>query len=164
MKQSLPILDLNVDQEAFIREQSIVWLRTLQPTDRPLWGMMTPQHMIEHLIFIYENSLGERAVNLLIEEEKLPKYLSFLRSNYGFSQNFKFGMIPENELVPLKYGSIDLAIKALEQKIHSFFELINADYLQYTLHPYYGKLNRVDSILFQFKHTMHHLMQFGWVS
>ncbi|MEZ5009150.1 MAG: hypothetical protein R2753_13450 [Chitinophagales bacterium] len=163
MKQSLPILNLAVNQELFIKKESIDLLKTLQSNMQPLWGMMTPQHMIEHLIFIYENSIGEREVKLLVEEEKLPKFQAFLRSNYGFSQNFKFGMLPENELVPLKYDSIEEAIIELENYIKKFFEMVDSDSFLFMMHPYYGKLNKEDAILFQFKHTMHHLMQFGLI-
>ena len=160
MASELPILDLKVDQEKFIRIESINLLKQLQPNDKALWGMMKPQYMIEHLIFIYENSIGLREIKLLVPEEKLPKFQAFLRSNYGFSQNFKFAMLPENELVPLTHESLESAIQNLEQLIDRFFELISKEDFKSTLHPYYGKLNKEDSILFQFKHTMHHLMQF----
>ncbi len=161
MKQELPILDLAINQENFIKIELLELLGQLSDQSKPLWGMMTAQHMVEHLIFIFENSSGVREIKLLIPEDKLPKYVAFLRSNYGFTRNFKFAMLPENELVSLRYDSLEESLEALEENIKMFFEYINAVNFSNTIHPYYGSLNKEDSILFQYKHAMHHLMQFG---
>jgi hypothetical protein len=110
IKHQLPILDLSVDKEEFITKKTIGLLLELNENSKPLWGAMKAQYMIEHLCFIVENSLGKREVPMLTPEDKLEKYKAFLNSPYGFMQNFKFPMLPENELVPLKTADINAAI------------------------------------------------------
>lgn len=162
-KQQLPILDLSVDQVHFLEVTTFELLGKLKVDDQPLWGMMTPQHMVEHLIFIQENSLGIREVAQITPEDKLPKFQAFLRSNYGFSRNFKFAILPENNLLDLRYESLEEAIVQLKEITNQLLVYINQNEFEYTDHPYYGQLDKNDTILFQFKHNMHHLMQFDLV-
>jgi hydroxymethylglutaryl-CoA reductase len=162
-KHQLPVLDLSVDKEEFITKKTIGLLLELNENSKPLWGAMTAQHMIEHLCFIVENSLGKRAVPILTPEDKLEKYKAFLNSPYGFMQNFKFPMLPENELLPLKTADINAAIIWYSELVSELVELIHQPTFTTTPHPMYGPLNKEETLQFHYKHNQHHLMQFGLV-
>ena len=166
MSERTPLVELNiaVDREAFVRETAVGLLRTLKVDAVPLWGMMTAQHMVEHLIYITENTLGIRSVELLIPVEKLGRYKAFLMSNNGFMRNFKFPLLPANELSPLTYASLEDALNAFEQINMEVISSLNSPEFESAPHPFYGQMNREEAIMFQFKHLMHHLMQFGLVN
>jgi oxepin-CoA hydrolase/3-oxo-5,6-dehydrosuberyl-CoA semialdehyde dehydrogenase len=125
--------------------------------------MMTPQHMIEHLCFILENSLGIREVPMLTPTDKLEKFKAFLNSPYGFMQNFKFPMLPVNELVPLKTADLNAAIQWYSDLANELIHLINQEDFTTTPHPMYGPLNQEETLTFHYKHLQHHLMQFKLV-
>jgi len=160
-KPQLPVLNIDVDREAFVKHGGLELLRALDPSAKADWGMMTAQHMVEHLIYITENILGEREVQLITPEDKLPKYKAFLMGKLGFMQNFKFPLLPENELVPLKNESYEKAVSEFAGITDRLFGLLNNEGFETSLHPMYGPLNREQVIMFQFKHMTHHLMQFG---
>jgi len=162
-KYQLPVLDLSENKEAFLTHKTVGLLLQLNSNSQPLWGMMTAQHMIEHLCFIVENSLGKREVPILTPEDKLEKYKAFLNSPYGFMQNFKFPMLPESELVPLKTTNINAAIQWYSDLANELLDFVQQEDFTTTPHPMYGPLNKEETLLFHYKHLQHHLMQFGLI-
>lgn len=161
-KTDYVLLPMDTDRERFIRVEVPAFLRGLSPDARPLWGIMSPRHMVEHLIYITGNLVGDRPVEVFTPAEKLPRYLEFLRSPYGFMRNFKFPLLPREETMPLVFGSLEEAVDGLDTIQDRFFDLVKSPLFTTLTHPIYGELNRGDAVLFQFKHVAHHLMQFGW--
>ena len=47
-------------------------LNKLQKDQMPLWGKMTPQHMVEHLYKTVQASINEITLNIYTEEKKIP--------------------------------------------------------------------------------------------
>lgn len=162
-KVQLPILDISLDKTEFLKTEAVNLLLRLKADKKPLWGMMTAHHMVEHLCYIIENSVGKRQLKTLTPEEKLPKFKTFLMSEYGFTQNFKFPLLPENELVPLRTEDISEAIELYSALIDEMDELINRANFTTTPHPIYGPLNKEETLMFHYKHLQHHLSQFGLV-
>lgn len=160
----LPILNIKVDKSEFLKTDALNLMLTLKAETKPLWGMMTAHHMIEHLCYIIENSVGRRKIETITPEEKLPKFKQFLMSPYGFTQNFKFPLLPENDLVPLRTKDIAEAIELYVELVGEMIELINQPDFTTTPHPMYGPLNKEETLMFHYKHLQHHLSQFGLVS
>lgn len=154
-------LDIDTDREAFVRRKAPELLRNLDPGAEAVWGSMTPQHMVEHLTYITENSLGRRKFPLLIPEEKLPKYKAFLMSNRGFMRNFKFPLLPDEGLPALKHENYESAMEEFVAVNKEFLDMVNDPSFETAPHPFYGQMVREEAIMFQFKHFTHHLMQFG---
>ena len=50
----------------------------LEPTAKPLWGLMSPQHVIEHLATVVKVSTGKRPVKLYLTLEEGDKIKSKL--------------------------------------------------------------------------------------
>jgi len=47
-------------------------LSRLTIDQKPLWGKMTPQHMVEHLYKTIQASINEINLNVFTEERKIP--------------------------------------------------------------------------------------------
>ena len=154
-------VNLDVNYRAFISVDALEFISALDVNQKPLWGMMTPQHMIEHLIYILENSSDKREMKLVIPEEKVEKSQAFLRSNRSLPVNFKFPLLPEDKLVDLKFINMGTAVSALEEEVTYFLIYIDSEKFTTVVHPFYGALNRDEILLFQYKHFVHHLRQFG---
>lgn len=126
----------------------------------PLFGIMTAQHMIEHLILTVKLSYGRIK---LPEFEPTVKQLSqkqaLLFTDIGFPKGIIAPGIGEN-LLPLRYPDLDSAkielLKSLEAYNAHFADFPN----DLTFHPRFGKLNHDEWERFHRKHFDHHLGQF----
>ncbi len=127
---------------------------------KPVFGKMTSQHMVEHLIITIELSIGKIGYPPF---EPSQKALNAKQSLLFSSQEMPMGMTAPNDsgiLLPLKYPSLKLAKNALMtawQEFHSYFEA-NSDVKH--VHPRFGLLDYHEWQRFHFKHMMHHFKQF----
>ena len=132
----------------------------LKANTKPLWGKMTPQHMVEHLILAMRMSTRKIKLECFNPPEKLPALKRFLMSSRPLPKLFVNPAIGEN-LLPLEYTSLEEAKKILKQEI--------ADYLNYfelnpevkAINVTFGELNKAEWDIFHKKHFIHHLSQFG---
>lgn len=151
-----------MEKENFLRTKLIGLLQQIPP-DRPaLWGRMNLQQVIEHLA---KDAVPVASGRLLIEKiltapEKLPAMRAFLHSEKPFRQNTPN---PLMELVPPPpvYKTIQGAIGALHQELIYFFETFEKNPLLKTRNPFFGDLNFDDNVQLLYKHSLHHLRQFG---
>ncbi len=152
---------MEADQIKFLTSEVPKYLNKLKSESSPKWGIMSAQHMVEHLIYILENSSDKREMELLIPKEKLERSKAFLLSDYGLVPNFKFPLLPEGKTVPLKFGHLTEALNAWMQELDYFLSYVDDESFKTVMHPFFGSLNREEISLFQYKHHAHHLMQFG---
>lgn len=135
-------------------------IENLLPDTKPLWGIMSTQHMIEHLLMTVKVSNGKIKVECFNPPEKLPTLKRFLLSERPLPKNFINPIIGER-LLPLQFDSLKNAIDNLVLEIkayYTFFE-INPDAL--ITNPTFGDLNKHEWEVFHNKHFTHHLEQFG---
>ena len=135
-------------------------LENLKADSRAEWGTMTAKQMLLHLI--QSSKMMHFGNNtLLIKDEYVEKAIAFLYSDRAI----KKGLV-----VPIDIGfnfkqNINEDIEELKGKLinssdNMFTFLIeNTDFK--AIHPYFGKLDTKQWILFQRKHYSHHLNQFG---
>ena len=126
------------------------------------FGLMTPQHMVEHLIMVIKVTAKKHE-----GEREIPaneRQLGFQR----FIQNGAIlGHRPSDktkaDLPPLKYSSLDEAISFLPEAIQRFYNFwdTNQDYMPYG--SWMGELSFEDLELFHFMHFRYHLWQFGLI-
>lgn len=130
--------------------------------DEPaLFGIMTPQHMVEHLIITFKLSQGKIT---LLEKEPSTRSLqakqAILYGDMDLPRGIKAPGIGD-QLLKLKYGSIeeskDQLLKALKN-YHSYYAE-NKQAKHY--HPAFGKLSYEEWSAFHQKHFKHHFGQFG---
>lgn len=161
--QDRPVLDMNIDYEAFFRVKVLTIVHSVKGDESPLWGLMTAHHMLEHLVFPLNFALNVLIPPVITPVERLPKLIAFLESEFGLVKNFQAPFLPVDELPPLMTKSLEEAKQILLERVHLFItEVTKAEYVQGT-HPVFGKLDNQHWLMFQYKHFHHHFTQFGLV-
>ncbi|MEZ4801841.1 MAG: phenylacetic acid degradation bifunctional protein PaaZ [Gelidibacter sp.] len=154
-------------QEVFVEmtdEKIEECLSKLNENSKPSWGIMTPQHMLEHLEYTYKIASGEiQDFEIATPEKILEKVHASLYNYEQFPKNTNFPLLEKNKLDDLKHPDLETAKqKFLEQR---------AKYLEFFKeHPdaklknlVFGELNRYESYLLERKHLNHHFEQFGLI-
>jgi oxepin-CoA hydrolase/3-oxo-5,6-dehydrosuberyl-CoA semialdehyde dehydrogenase len=152
-------------QETFVeinRETIEGYLNKLTEDTKPLWGSMTPQHMVEHLEYSTRISSGEIQDFEFSTPEKIMEKVHATLYNYEkMPRDFAAPPQLEEELKTLKHENLDTAkqklLEAYDDHIAYFKE-----YPEATLkNIVFGHLNRYEWNLFHRKHYNHHFEQFN---
>lgn len=136
--------------------------RSLTPASKPAFGLMTAQHMVEHVCLTFSLSNGRREI-----EQSTPERLAgitkrrLLESDMAFPKGFKAPMLPENDTLPYHYASLNAAIEALEDELDAFERWFEEHPDSKPVHPVMGPLSYEEWQIFHRKHVEHHLEQFG---
>jgi oxepin-CoA hydrolase/3-oxo-5,6-dehydrosuberyl-CoA semialdehyde dehydrogenase len=145
----------------FTQEKVAASIARLTENTKPTWGMMSPQHMIEHLIDSLENAVGKQEMELLIPEEKIERYQESLFNYRKMPRDFKRADLDPNKPADLRYESFNEAKAALLKA----YETYEAYYKEHNdakhLHPMFGPLDKELWDLINRKHFHHHFEQFG---
>lgn len=136
------------------------YVQNLTADTKPLWGKMTPQHMIEHLIIAVKMGNGKIKAGCFNPPEKIPALKRFLQSNRPLPQNFISPIIGDR-LLPLEYLSLEQAIAVLEKEILDYEKFFAENTTAILTNATFGDLNKEEWDLFHEKHFTHHLKQFG---
>lgn len=138
-------------------------LEQLSGAEKPLWGIMTAHHMVEHLSATMRISNGKLYLPLRIKTDQIPARMQFLYSDQPFQKNLRFDQ-NESQLLPLRTKDIGAAIALLRKMIDVFEE----HYLQHPtdtpIHPLFGPLDREQWIQFHHRHFNHHFAQFNLIN
>ncbi|MCU7549635.1 DUF1569 domain-containing protein [Chitinophagaceae bacterium LB-8] len=125
------------------------------------WGLMKPQHMIEHLATTMEFSNGKMLLaQRTTEQEGKTAKEAFIYTEIEMPQGLKSSLLG-NVPPPFKHPSLDDAKRNLNQELddfHSYFE--NHPEATFT-HPRLGSLNHREWVILHNKHFTHHFKQFG---
>jgi oxepin-CoA hydrolase / 3-oxo-5,6-dehydrosuberyl-CoA semialdehyde dehydrogenase len=140
------------------------YLSKLSESTKPKWGMMTPQHMVEHLEFGYRIASGEmQNFDITTPEEYIEKVQATLWDFNPMPQGYKMPLMNDNELEDLNHPDLETAkqkmLEAREEYLEYFKE--NPDALQ--KNAVFGFLNRYEWYLLERKHLNHHFNQFNLI-
>ena len=135
-------------------------LSYLKEDSKAKWGTMTAKEMLIHLI--QSSKMMHFGNNtLLIKEDYVKKAIAFLYTDKAI----KKGLVVPNDIGFNFTDNINENIEQLKDELitssdNMFTFLIeNTDFK--AIHPYFGKLDTKQWILFQRKHFTHHLSQFN---
>lgn len=136
-------------------------LSNLKEDAKPKWGIMTPQHMLEHLEYTYRIASGEiQDFEIATPEKILEKVHNSLYNYQPFPKNSLFPLLEKETLDKLKHPDLVTAVekfnKAREEYLVFFKE--NPDAVLKNL--VFGELNKYESYLLERKHLNHHFEQF----
>jgi hypothetical protein len=153
---------MSLEKENFLRTKLIKYLQQLNPATPPRWGKMNVQQMIEHLGGDVTRVASGRLKfdEILVPAETLQRMRDFLMSDKAFKENTKNPLLGE-EPRPLRYKTVQAAIGALQQELIYFFEAFEKDHNLITRNPFFGDLNFDQNVQLLYKHSLHHLRQFG---
>jgi oxepin-CoA hydrolase/3-oxo-5,6-dehydrosuberyl-CoA semialdehyde dehydrogenase len=136
-------------------------LTNLNEAKEPEFGVMSAQHMVEHLTITVKLSSGRIAYPPFNPTEKqLAQKEALLFTEFEFPTGIKAPGLGNN-LMPLKYETLSEAksklIKSLEEYDAYFKENPDAR----TIHPRFGLLTHKEWEQFHPKHFKHHFSQFN---
>lgn len=135
---------------------------TLDENDKPEWGEMSAQHMVEHLCFIFQVSTNSLEVECYTPEEKRAKLQAFLNTNRPMPKDY-INPVTGTELPDLQFSKFATAKEKLKKEIQNFLTYYKKNPNLTQTNPTFGELDAEKWRKFHFKHCFHHLLQFGLV-
>ncbi len=149
-------------RETFLRGQLFDALRALRDETRPRWGRMTARQMIEHLLWAFELSTGEVRTDCPIPEPQRQRLKAFLYDDRPTPHEFMNPALAAG-LPPVRHASVAEAVADLRAAVSRFVEGAASSPDATRMHPVFGPIGMDEWARAHFKHTCHHLLQFGLV-
>lgn len=139
-------------------------LENLKEDTKPKWGILTPQHLMEHLEEGYRVLSGEiQDFDIVTPEKILEKVHNSLYNYEKFPRNTQFPTMKNGELEELKHPDLATAKeKMLEARDH-YRTFFNENAHAKLKNMVFGELNKYESYLLERKHLNHHFEQFGLI-
>lgn len=136
-------------------------LSRLRADDKPEFGEMTPQHMVENLAFAVRFSNGKDPQQHYYSIEKEQKIKAFVISTENdMPIGFKSPVLPTEGLPTLKHSNLTNAINNLKVELKDFDNYFIKHPTDKPINPTMGELNYKEWIRFHNKHFTHHFKQF----
>jgi len=152
-------------QEVFVEmtEDKInACLSALKEDMKPKWGIMTPQHMVEHLEYTYKIASGEiQDFEITTPSTILDKVHNSLWNYDKFPKNSQFPQLEKDTLEPLKHPDLATAIEKFKAQREKYLEFFKENPEAKLKNLVFGELNKYESYLLERKHLNHHFEQFG---
>ncbi len=138
-------------------------LNKLTEDAQPSWGIMTPQHMVEHFEFFHRMSIGEIPTEVETPEKYIERVQDSLFNYEPMIQQFDHPLLRKGKVEDLRYGSLDDAKKALLESYDAFEMYFKENPEAETPNTVFGMLNKELWDLLNRKHYHHHFSQFGLI-
>jgi len=137
-------------------------LNKLTPNSIPKWGIMTPQHMLEHLEFTYKIASGDiQDFEIITPEKILDKVHASLYSYDKFPQNSKFPLLEENKLEDLIHPDLETSKKKFLEARAKYLAYFKENPKGKLKNLVFGEMNKYEWYLLERKHLNHHFEQFN---
>jgi len=137
------------------------YLAKLTEQSTAKWGIMTPQHMVEHLTHGLHSAVNKIKLDVHTPEEHLEKYTDSLYNYYPFPKNSKTPVLEDGVLADLEYADLNEA-KAKFLEAFDAFELYYKENPEATANnAVFGPLDKDLWDLMNRKHFNHHFEQFS---
>jgi len=133
-------------------------LDNLKADKKPLWGKMTPQHMVEHLTDTIKMSYSSHNYPLAVSEEQVKKMQEFLFSDEPIARNQPNPAVAQH-YVP-RNENLAIAIDELSEAWIAYEEYYQTNTTAKILHPMFGDLDKTGWDRMHSKHITHHFVQF----
>jgi len=139
-------------------------LSQLSEDTKPKWGIMTPQHMLEHLEYTYKIASGEiQDFEISTPEKILEKVKNSLYNYNTFPQNSQFPLLEKDTLDELKHKDYATALEHFKLQREKYLEYFKNNPDATLNNMVFGELNRYEWYLMERKHLNHHFKQFGLI-
>ena len=136
------------------REELVERIDRLRPDARPSWGRMTCPQMVVHLTDAFALYSGE----IRAAARRTPLQYPPLKQAFIYLLPIPRNVPTAPELMARKPGEWDDEVKRLQAALRNFCESSGVDW---PAHPVFGRLTRRAWGALAYKHTNHHLRQFG---
>ena len=139
-------------------------LDKLTENTKPKWGIMTPQHLLEHLEESYRILSGEiQDFEVATPEKILEKVHDSLYNYEKFRRESRFPTMKKGELEKLKHPDLATAKEKFLEARGQYLDFFKENPDAVLKNMVFGELNRYESYLLERKHLNHHFEQFGLI-
>jgi hypothetical protein len=143
------------------REELLNTFKNLDVNTKPLFGKMSPQHVVEHLTFSLGVSIGKGpGKQFTTPEEGEAVKAKLIYSDAEMPQGIKNPILGDEPPV-LKFATMNEAIEHFKLELDNFDKLYNENPGTKMIHPRMGPLDKKEWTTLHNKHFTHHLKQFG---
>ncbi len=152
-------------QEIFVEmtdEKIIECLNKLSEDTKPQWGILTPQHLLEHLEQGYRILSGEiQDFDIATPEKILDKVHNSLYNYEKFPKGTAFPTMKKGELEDLIHPDFATAKQKFIEAREAYKAFFKENPEAKLKNMVFGHLNKYESYLLERKHLNHHFEQFG---
>src|SRR5690606_4891070 len=132
-------------------------LTKLTEDSKSKWGIMTPQHMLEHLEYTYKIASGKiQDFEIATPEKILEKVHASLYNYDKFPHNTKFPTMEKDKLDPLKYPDLETAKEKFLEEREAYKTYFKENPDTKLKNIVFGELNKYEWYLLDRKHLNHH--------
>ena len=137
-------------------------LAKLTHQSKPKWGIMTPQHMVEHLEYTYKIAAGElQDFEIKTPEKYLEQTQDSLYNYEKFPENSSFPHLEKDTLNSLTHPDLDTAVAKLLRQRERYLDFFTQNPDGVLKNLVFGHLNKYQWYLLERKHLNHHFEQFN---
>ncbi len=138
------------------------YLIKLTENSQPKWGIMTAQHLMEHLEMSLKIAVGNYPdFENATPEEHLEKVREMLFNHKKMPQNHKHPLMKAEELEDLQHENLAAAKQKLLIAFDEFELYFKENPELQTKNAVFGLMNKFEWDLLNTKHLNHHFEQFG---
>jgi len=143
------------------REKVFELLNSLDANALPLFGKMSPQHMVEHLTSTVKMANGKMPVQLKVSEESARETkANVIYTDYQMEPGIKSALLGDAP-PPYVNSSLAEAIEELKKELADFDEYFQQHPDATPIQHRMGALTQDEWVVLYNKHFAHHLRQFG---
>ncbi|MCF8449351.1 MAG: hypothetical protein K9G49_05705 [Taibaiella sp.] len=144
----------------FLKNEYCKLLSNLDVDAPRKWGKMNVQQMIEHMSYSYRIANGRLPMEILTPAENIDRMQAFLASEKPMRENTPNPLLPD-EPPAVVHATKDDAIAELKSEIDFFFDVFEKEADKTLKNAFFGVLNFEQQVQLLYKHSTHHLRQFG---
>lgn len=137
-------------------------LSKLTPESKPNWGLMTPQHVIEHLEFSYRVAGNQiQDFEIATPEKHIEKVAATLWNYDKMPQNYEMPLMQKGKVETLNHPDLETAIAKFWEARALYQDFFKKNPKATPKSPVFGHLNKYEWYLQERKHLNHHFEQFN---
>jgi oxepin-CoA hydrolase/3-oxo-5,6-dehydrosuberyl-CoA semialdehyde dehydrogenase len=152
-------------QETFVEmteEKIQECLNKLKAEAKPKWGIMTPQHMLEHIEYTYRIASGEiQNFDIATPEKILEKVHNSLYNYHKMPREHMFPLAEESKINELKLSSLEEAKLRFVETRNTYLKFFKENPDAIIKNAVFGEMNKYEWYLLERKHLNHHFEQFN---
>ncbi|WP_405205181.1 phenylacetic acid degradation bifunctional protein PaaZ [Aquimarina sp. LLG6339-5] len=138
------------------------YLAKLKEDSKPAWGIMTAQHMVEHVEKTIRIGAGEiQDFEIATPEEYLEKVQEMVYNHKPMPKGHNHPLMKEESLEALVHEDLITAKKKLLEAMDEFEIYFKENPDAITKNAVFGEMNKFEWDLLNVKHLNHHFKQFG---
>jgi len=132
-------------------------LLSIDANTQPLWGKMTPQQMVEHLVENVKYTNGKKIGTCdSPAEDAYREKQKGVYTNAEIPKNVILGTLPDE----YSFTTLELAIQQLMTELNDFDIYFKTPGIT-SIHGGFGPMDHNEWLIWHGKHFTHHLKQFG---